>query len=73
MAEGSELSSLPAHLATCTGMLVRITPRNASSNIFPAGPHSSAQSNTVRVSHTHAHAPSLCYLHRAPPQRGDVC
>lgn len=37
MAEGSELSSLPAHLAPCMGILAHITLRNASSNIFPAG------------------------------------
>lgn len=51
MAEGSELSSLPARLSACTAMLAHFTLRNASSNVFPAGLHSSAQSSAA---HTHA-------------------
>lgn len=55
MAEGTELSSLPARLSPCTGMLVHITLRNASSNIFPAGLHFSTQStqhiHTARMHH----------------------
>lgn len=64
MAEGSELSSLPARLSPCTGMLAHITLRNASSNIFPAGRHSSTQS--IQHIHTHTHT------HTSPKKR-DVC
>lgn len=49
MAQGSELSSLPARLSSCTGMLAQITLRNASSSIFPAGPHFLTQSDTAHA------------------------
>ncbi len=58
MAEGSELSSLPARLSPCKGMLAHITLRNALSNIFPAGLHSSTQhihTAHIHTSSSHAH------------------